>query len=179
MKRAIVLVLAVALLLVGCGGEKDSASIVAKDGAYNLTPQQLIDGMNAYIEDLGDSRYQSIPDYVASGDAIEVVFLDFTIYLYANDDGYLTKIEMKASNSSGKYQVALNTFWSTSSLLVHSIVPGESGEEIWNKLDIDGYGGEAFTTTAQSNGTQFTYNQLGSSSTSTTFRRLTIEPLSE
>ena len=171
MKKLLSLGLATLLILsclAGCSsGSK--ASIYIKDGAYNLTPQQYIDAVNAVIEEQGDSRYSTIPDFVASEEKIEICSFRFTLALTTNDDGYITKFDFDWDAES---RDAYNTAPFIIGLTIGSIAPDEAGNAVWAKLDMMDIVSPKYSTEASSNGTVFSYDCYGHG----VFNRLIISP---
>lgn len=157
------------ILVSSCGGGK-SPVMSAKNGAYNAKPQQIVDALNASIESKGDSRYLKIPDYVSSGEKIEIDWLGLELTLYENEDGYLTKIEIMWSTFNQTTE-RVNTCGLIIGNLVGSISP-ENYDTVYDKLDIDASGSHEYTTTAESDGTTYTYKYILNGM----YQYLTIEP---
>lgn len=92
MKKTICLSLCIlSLLCTSCGGTKDAAMQV-KNESFTMTPQSYIDYLNSAAEDYLDDGLVQIPDYVESGEKIEID-TGFDLTLTADDDGNLTGIE--------------------------------------------------------------------------------------
>ena len=178
MKKATVLVsliLAFLLSLSGCDGS--SALITIKDGAYNWTPQDLIAAINKSIEDSGDSRYLTIPDYVASGEEIELdtgLISSLSLIFYTNDEGMTTKIEINR-DTFNETSEAYKTYFFIVGALIDAISPDEEFDRVIDILDIDAPNETEYTTTVESNGTRYTYEYRLQGM----YQYLTIEPDAE
>ena len=180
MKKMICLCMLCILGITGCDNASNSnqnALLYAENGEYNCTPQQLIDTINQFIQDTGDSRYCIIPDYAASGEEIEIIgdgiLSCLSLTLYENDDGMLTKIEVDR-NTFEEPVDSFNTYAAILGFLIGSISPDDS-EEIMTQLDFENPSTNEYTTTAESNGTRYTYDyQLKGM-----YQYLTIEPESK
>lgn len=175
-KSIFILLIAVAFgILTSCGiGGGSSATLQAKNGAYNWTAQELIDALNYEIEQIGDSRYLEIPDFIASDE--EIVIDDrstdgLKLTLSTNADGYITKIVIDWSNYR-ESEERVNTCALIITRLVGSIAPDEYNAII-EQLDLDASETPEYTTSASANGTEFNYNyQLKGM-----FQTLTIAPI--
>lgn len=180
MKRnfvSFVVALALAGFMCGCGAPKPSATLVAKDGAYNWTPQGLIDGLNDCMEETGDSRYFMIPDYESSGKRIKVMSEkryatdNINLELWENEEGYLNKIVVHWYDMAPSAE-AEKTYGFIIGVLVNSISPGEEQNRVLVALDMNASGSVEYTTSVISNGTKYTYEYISLGM----YRDLTIEP---
>ena len=170
----VVLVAFVFCFLISCGtGKSNNATIQVKNGAYDWTAQDLIDALNAEIEETGDSRFLRIPDFNASDEKIVIddsSFEGLTLTLSVNTDGYITKIVIDWTTFKESLE-RVNTCGLIIGRLVGSIAPDEY-DAIYDQLDMDAPGTSEYTTSASANGTDFNYKyQLNGM-----YQTLTITP---
>lgn len=168
-KSIISLTLVLGLVLCGCTTPavtetpEPTAAMFVEDGAYNLTPQELIDQLNSFIDYQGDSRYYQIPDYTTSGGDICIESgkiiqgNNVTLQLFENNSGNLSKVVVEWEEWEPTLE-SRNTYNAIVTFLISAICP-ENGErnQVLDRLDMDASGTPKYTTTASSNGTQFTY----------------------
>ena len=170
MKKSVVPVLLSILLLCGCTSNSKSPELSAGSSSFNLTPQEYIDKINEVVQLQKDSRYLEIPDFEASGDNIEIIFLDLNLELTTDENGYLTKIfyTWDAGHKDIGYSLGLYLGFTC-----EMIAPDE-GDLIIDKLDMMDAASEHYETSCTYNGIRFSYRMMGSGE----FNYLTIEPAS-
>lgn len=170
MKKSVLSGLLCILLLCGCASNSSSPELSAENGSFSLTPQEYIDKINEVVQLQEDSRYLEIPDFEASGDNIEIIFLDLNLELTTDENGYLTKIfyTWDAGRKDIGYSLGLYLGFTC-----EMIAPDE-GDLIIDKLDMMDAVSEHYETSCTYNGIHFSYRMMGSGE----FNYLTIEPAS-
>lgn len=161
MKRFVSLILSLlmSLAMTACGGASDGATIRVENGAFNWKAQELIDALNTEIENTGDSRYFSIPDFSESGEKIIIddsSFDGLVMILENNEEEYVTKISIEWC-TFGENVERVNTCALLVGRLIGSIAP-EQAEEIYSQLDMDATGTPEYTTEYTVNSVDFVYN---------------------
>lgn len=165
MKKVLALLLGLHMLLslIACGssseGPADGATLWVENDAFVCKAQDLIDVLNDEIENTGDSRYLSIPDFEGSGEKIVIddsTFNGLILVLETNDEGFVTKITVEWTTFRETLE-RINTCGLLIGRLVGSIAP-EQAEEIYLQLDFDASGTPEYTTMTSANGTDFVYS---------------------
>lgn len=170
MKKLVLPVLLSILLLCGCTSNSKPPELSAGNGSFNLTPQEYIDKINEVVQLQEDSRYLEIPDFEASGDNIEIIFLDLNLELTTDENGYLTKIFYTWDSGRKNIGYSLGLYFG---LTFEMIAPDEE-DLIFDKLDMMDAASEHYETGCTYNGIHFSYSMMGSGQ----FNYLTIEPAS-
>lgn len=157
MKRAIgiPLISIVVLSLAACSAPK--SNFLIEDGAYNITPKEYIDKINLVVEAQGDSRYLPIPDFLNSGDEIQIDFIYLTLELTTNDAGNITEIyyTWDASRQDIGYSLGLYIGYTCELLGIND------SDTVFDELDMMDYTSSGYETTYTENNTLFSYSTIG------------------
>lgn len=165
MKKILALVLVVVIVLfavLAFSNSKSSQSASTRnavlrvsDNAFNMTPQQYINLVNSAIVAQGDSRYKTIPDFVESGEQIEICWINFTLALTTNEAGYISKFEFDWKLGSDSVN---NTAPFVVGYTIGCICPGEAADAVFSRLDMMDTTSPKYNTIATSNGVVFDYD---------------------
>lgn len=129
------------------------------DGTFGLTPQEYIDRLNILVEDLNDSRYLSIPDYVESGSPILVDGIYLDLILTADDDENLTGVKLEwHANRAGTTENAI-LYLSATILLISD--NEEAVDTVIDKLDPLDSSYHHYDTSCVLDGALYQYSSTG------------------
>lgn len=170
-KTAFVLACLMSLAALCSCGQSDKSAMYPVDGAYNLTPQEYIDAINANVENQGDSRYKTIPDFEASGEAISVWGMNIEVKIDTNDSGYITQIKYEWIIGSLEISNAATFLVG----LTISMLSADNSESIIDQLDMlrTGFTGSSYETNCTMDGSNYSFFCFGNGK----YNWLTITPL--
>lgn len=170
MKKLVVpMVLSIALIC-GCTPSSSTPELYAIKGSFNLTPQEYIDKVNEIVQIQEDSRYLEIPEFKESGDVIDIIFLDLTLKLETDSNGYITEIKYTWDGYREGVGYSLGLYLALTSDM---IAPGNV-DLIVNEMDMMDTSYNNYETSYTYNGIHFSYRMMGDGSSN----YLTIEPVS-
>lgn len=162
------IVLAMSLFtFVSCSNDATNSSAVKiKNGSYLLTPKEYIDFINQNVENMGDSRYLKIPDYVESGETIDIDFIYCSLKITEDGNGNISNIAYYWDGKRSDIGYSIGLYCSAT----FDYFSGGQIDEIFNKLDIMNLSVNQYETTCINNGSLYSYKKMGE------FNWLTISP---
>ena len=171
MKRIVACLLAVCLLVLpSCSGQPKKSAMYPVNGAYNLTPQEYIDAVNAIVEKQGDSRYKTIPDFEESGKAISVWGINIEVKIDTNDAGKITQIKYEWTITSLEVATAATFLVGLTIGMLSS--SSDNADTIIDQLDMLATGYSSYETSCTMDGSDYDFFCFGGGK----YNWLTITP---
>lgn len=159
MKRLGALVLALGLLaLCGCSGGGAQKSIMYVDGdAYNLTPKEYIDLINASIEDQ-NADYPLIPAWDEDALSLEIDNRFIKLSIKTNENGKITEIGYDWEIKSQK-QTDAALFMA--GLTIGMTAGAENSQSVYDALEMTKTGVSSHINECDENGSHFYFISSG------------------
>lgn len=165
-KTSIIPIIISLFMLTSCSSPK--ADMYIENDAYNLTPQEYIDRLNSFVEEQGDSRYLTIPDFEESEEPIAIDSIYLTLFLTTDDSGKITEIRYSWDGTREDIGYSIGLYFS----YTFSMLGVEDINLIYDELDMMNVNSNAYETSYDENGTYFSYDTMGGGA----FNHLTIAP---
>lgn len=169
MKKILAVLLCICAVFLTSCGSSSNPSVKIEDGAYVMTPENYISSLNQVVEDVGDSRYLKIPEYLGSDESIEIDSIHCTLEITESENGNIANISYFWNGERKDIGYSVGLYFNAT----FDYFSGGEQEEIFNKLDIMNLSTDQYETTCKNNGTLYSYKKMGP------YNWLTISPYEE
>lgn len=155
-------------LLIMCGCSGATQTIYVADGAYTLTPQELIDRVNEYVETRDNDKYKTIPAFEKSGEDIEIT-RGLNLSIETNEAGKIIKIQF---SWIGQYSDAVENAGTLMGIVIRLFANEKDSNTIIEELNMMDPERSGYDSYSKCNGSTFWYSSVEYSK----YNFLTITP---